>query len=856
MINEEKPLVTVVTVTYNLIKSGRKEYFRQCVESVHSQSYENIEHLIIDGGSNDGSVELIKEYADKGWIKYISEPDDGIYFALNKGIKMAKGKYIVFLHSDDYFHDKHGVEESVKVLEESGADFSYAPARIEKEDGTFLEGDHPYFNPAISKVFFSMPFCHQTMFTKRDVIIKEDMFNTKFKSAGDYDLILRLCLKKYKSAYVRNEFATFRLGGFSSLDTKLSHDEVSQIYFDNFEKLLPIKKKECDYIFDHDFSGISPQLAEKLKKYKPYFNYEEYKKSILKYKTIYWFRKIFSVGLGSRSTRILDLILPNILIWLTITLVFAFIQINQSLRQGQLSLPPSYDDVSYFNDALERLNIFYDQGFSGLISNYANHPPHSPVSTLLAFFGFLVLGIRDWVPAFMNSIMILLVLIFFDYLSRGLNTGWKILIAITSLTWLLMGHAVIEFRPDIFCGLITAMIVILIAEKSWLNATIIRYKVLGMLFGLALIIKPVIFPVTGFLLLSAIILNILTDKFLYKTKISFIKAIAKSKIFIFYSLIVSLPYYIFGLKDTVKYIYQNQFVDLVKIWGMTPLPFLERINYYLSGQGGAMMMKNWLYLWLFLAIVSCLILIVEKSWKKYARLLSLGVTIFLSYLIVTLSDHKTPFLGVIFDCFLFFTSIQMLIFIIKKTDKLYNYYRYLAAMLVIIFCGYAFYTFEWPASNDLNSPNPKKLSERRYHGELLKNVYDDIINNVEEDKVRFNKKNTPKIYFSILSHWIHRDSFLYNNLKSGDIKIIVNDGSLKVEMQEQMKDINNSDYIIAMDAPSKNSSAWLPASKYETKIIEYLKNSADFKLFHEYTFPNSDDKIYVYLRIIKPENKN
>lgn len=112
----KQPLITIVTITYNLIKAGREQTFRQCVESVHNQTYKNIEHIIIDGASNDGSLDLIKEYEDKGWIKCYSEPDKGIFDAMNKGIRLAKGVYVNFLNTDDYFHDINGVENSVKKV--------------------------------------------------------------------------------------------------------------------------------------------------------------------------------------------------------------------------------------------------------------------------------------------------------------------------------------------------------------------------------------------------------------------------------------------------------------------------------------------------------------------------------------------------------------------------------------------------------------------------------------------------------------------------------------------------------------------------------------------------------------------
>ncbi len=136
--NSKQPLVTIVTVVFNLIKSGRKEFFEQNLKSVHDQTYGNIEHIIVDGASNDGTLDLIKEYADKGWIRYISEKDAGIYDAMNKGIREAKGKYLALLNSDDFYHNKQAVEKSVEALEKNNADFSYADAIKQTEEGEFI----------------------------------------------------------------------------------------------------------------------------------------------------------------------------------------------------------------------------------------------------------------------------------------------------------------------------------------------------------------------------------------------------------------------------------------------------------------------------------------------------------------------------------------------------------------------------------------------------------------------------------------------------------------------------------------------------------------------------------------------
>ena len=275
--NCDKPLVSIITVTFNLIENERSSCFRKCLESVRKQTYANFEHLVIDGASTDNSTDLINEYAGLGWIKYISEPDSGIYDAMNKGILISKGKYLVFLNSDDFFHDRKGIEKSVKALEDSNADFSYAPANMLNIDGTIKE-NHPHNSPKITNVFFLMPFCHQTMFVKKTVLIKEGMFDTQFKSAGDYDFVLRLCLKNYKSIYVDNKFVSYSLGGVSITDNQSSRNEVAELYYKNFSTLCSITKEECQLIYCSYNLNIPAKLAIILNKVSIYFDLSEYLK--------------------------------------------------------------------------------------------------------------------------------------------------------------------------------------------------------------------------------------------------------------------------------------------------------------------------------------------------------------------------------------------------------------------------------------------------------------------------------------------------------------------------------------------------------------------------------------------------
>lgn len=258
------PLVTVITITYNLIKAGREKYVRQCIESVKNQTYQNIEHIIIDGASTDGTLEIFKDYP---WLKVYSEPDKGIYDAMNKGVAHANGKYIAFLNSDDFWHDNRAVEASVKALEENNADFSYAPCVCLDESDNF----YGYLYPTIETFFVWMPFSHQTMFTKTELV----KFDATFKSAGDYDFVLNLILNGAKSVYVPLTFTSYRMIGISTTSTDLSYMERRNSIRRHLVSKYGISEKEADNL-DHlksikisllkkIINDVSPDLALKMK---------------------------------------------------------------------------------------------------------------------------------------------------------------------------------------------------------------------------------------------------------------------------------------------------------------------------------------------------------------------------------------------------------------------------------------------------------------------------------------------------------------------------------------------------------------------------------------------------------------
>jgi glycosyltransferase involved in cell wall biosynthesis len=179
------PMITVVTVVKN-----NAEELKKTIDSVLEQTYDNIEFIIIDGASSDSTPEVIKSYEDK-IDTWISEPDNGIFDAMNKGIELASGQWIIFLNAGDYFYQKDTVL-TVFSKDYGDADFIYGHT-------FFLGGD---FYGVVKAWDFrilwqTMVFTHQSLFTRAEVL-KNRKFNTKFKICADYDIIFNSYMQGLK----------------------------------------------------------------------------------------------------------------------------------------------------------------------------------------------------------------------------------------------------------------------------------------------------------------------------------------------------------------------------------------------------------------------------------------------------------------------------------------------------------------------------------------------------------------------------------------------------------------------------------------------------------------------------------
>ncbi len=214
--------ISVITATFN---SGKT--LRDTIESVLRQTYRDIEYIIVDGASRDDTLDIIREYEPRfgGRMRWISEPDRGIYDAMNKGIGMATGAVVGLLNSDDFYTDECVLERVTAEIMDVDAvygDIHYV------DDGDLTKCVRYYSSKGFRRWKMRMGFmpAHPSFYCRRTVYTRFGLFDTDFRVAADFEQLLRLIyLNRIHTRYIPMDFVTMRTGGASSSGMK-SHKKI------------------------------------------------------------------------------------------------------------------------------------------------------------------------------------------------------------------------------------------------------------------------------------------------------------------------------------------------------------------------------------------------------------------------------------------------------------------------------------------------------------------------------------------------------------------------------------------------------------------------------------------------------
>jgi len=250
-------MISVVTPCLNIVRDGREEFFRRMMTGIHRQTYSDVEHIVIDGGSADGTKRLLDAYLEKGWItRLVQEKKMGIYPAINTGLGLVRGEYVNIMNTDDYFTDLDYFHEALDAFSGNNIDFVHADRLIRSRAGlpdTVKRGDE-------RAAYFRMPFRHQTMIIKKEVFDEIGMFDESYEICADYEWILRM-LKAGKRGYYFPKAVVCSLSGGVSANRQKCVKEVSKILYETYGRRFGLNLEECRDIY---LWNISDGLMEKI----------------------------------------------------------------------------------------------------------------------------------------------------------------------------------------------------------------------------------------------------------------------------------------------------------------------------------------------------------------------------------------------------------------------------------------------------------------------------------------------------------------------------------------------------------------------------------------------------------------
>ena len=209
--------ISIITVTLN-----NASVIKKCLDSLKSQKYNNVEHIIVDGGSTDKTLSILKS-RNKQLSVVLSEPDKGIYDAMNKGIKLATGEIIGFLNSDDFYLNNKVISKVVKEFEKDSFLEACYSDLIYVDQFNISKSIRYVKSSKFQEGLFSKGWCppHPTFFVRRSVYKKFGNFDLSYRFASDVDLMMRFLEKyKIKSKYIPEVWVKMRMGGITNKNFK------------------------------------------------------------------------------------------------------------------------------------------------------------------------------------------------------------------------------------------------------------------------------------------------------------------------------------------------------------------------------------------------------------------------------------------------------------------------------------------------------------------------------------------------------------------------------------------------------------------------------------------------------------
>jgi hypothetical protein len=491
---------------------------------------------------------------------------------------------------------------------------------------------------------------------------------------------------------------------------------------------------------------------------------------------------------------------------LLVSIGFTWLILAQSTKTGRLAALAVFDDSSYLYDAAKRTETLHRSGWSGLFWELRHHPPHAPYSSFMAFLCFHLFGRHDWAPYISNGVIVLVAAGYACRMMRALPVLGPVLSVSMVMGLPLLGWSVHEFRPDLACGLFTSILLLEIVSapvqgRSW-KASI----GLGMLFGLCLLTKPSVFPVTGLLTGSALVLSIVQTWIDPDRQGTWRRALGSSVVIGLTGLAVWSPYMVVAYDHIVPYIVDNIFGANRQFWVMKG-SFKEHAAYYLYGFGGMFAIGNFrlpFFLWILLALLA-----VGGTWRSGRRfqLLSLWVVMLASYVLPTMNEVKQPFFGAVFYFGYTFVALLSIAWVLDR----YRSIRPASAILVIAALatlGYGVKDWQYPYIN---------LGQNGEGPIVQREVYK-VLEAHSKDSCRF---------CVTTSGWISGTTLAYSLCRDGIKLVDHREKWLEPDLAVHESIMRWADVVITSEPGTGLVDEQFPAAKHQLELLEIARRQED-----------------------------
>ena len=499
------------------------------------------------------------------------------------------------------------------------------------------------------------------------------------------------------------------------------------------------------------------------------------------------------------------------LISFAFAIIFVAFQIQSSLHSGALSLPATYDDVGYFNDALQRLDILYRDGATALLRNFWTNAPHAPLMTALAMLGFSLMGRHPWAADAMNALPLALILrLMLSVACRRLPLSSALPLVGAFLGFPILGLLVLEFRPDMLCAICAAAgAVLVVADPRWRAGDRRVWLTSTTLFVGAMLAKPTLAPVTVFVFGVAIISAAVLHA---RTGADTLRIVKVALISGGLGLLLVFPYYVVSFAHIYDYIQTNAFGSQANVWALK-LPVLDHLLYYLTGPGGSTAIGG---VWLLLtALLMLAALPMLGGWRR--TVLGVALVGLAAYASVTAPSMKSPFIGLIVPAFVLVVAFTAALVILSRLQ------RPAAAVTALALLAISGATWRPISLNLWNSTVPPTQSQS------YQRIYMETVNAL----ATVPDLDKHKLYFPVIAQYLNQDNVEFElrrrNLAVPTTSVIYLNGNIDFQRAQ----LAQSDLVVLFSDGSPLPLPWPATTSIRKEITDTVAKTGAFEIIAE-----------------------